>query len=504
MSDDGSGMQTADAEPDAAAFGRPTPAGRARVERLAVGLSRMSAYLRRSAVLAASTTVVVSVVVGVIAAWGILARQMKYRDGDGYRITGGGNPATWSDAVSFSTAGEWYSVLGAIGTYLWFALAVVLLLVQPATELGGRWARSRGFGALFGLVPVAVVGLVICVVAALRIDGSNSPGWLVSWTSFGTVVWLAVVYGLPILIVVAAIVGLAALADREGHRRFLLVLAAVLAVAVVAGSIGLFRPPALEPVAGPPIGGEAAAFTQALEPLDGVASVEVLGAGATILMAADAGADEVIAAALVARQVAQEQAAAAQDAGLQPSLVMVVLARESSNTDRAADDPQAAPWRLQLVPSEFPVETLATQVDRLLRAEALGVQMVITGDRPAITVPSIAALPGVVAALAEIAPDGAYVSVPERFSMVFDPLELGPAMVDAIVGVVVANPNAEFELTAQPKLYVNHVTPEAAAAIDAILRDPALAGTSPSGYPAEYQIHTIGPDGDVYLEGTFG
>ncbi|WP_229939673.1 hypothetical protein [Plantibacter cousiniae (nom. nud.)] len=504
MSDDGSGMRIADAEPDAAPSGSPAPTGRAGLRSRFARHPRTSAYLLRSAVLAASTTVVVSVVVGVIAAWGILARQMEYRDGDGYRITGGPNPATWSDAVSFSPAGEWYSVLGTIGSFLWLALAVVLLLVQPATELGGRWARSRGFGAFFGLVPVAVVGLVICVIAAFGITGGNSPAWLVGWTSFGTIVWLAVVYGLPILLVVAAVIGLATLADRGGRRRFLLILGAVLAVAVVAGSIGLFRPPALEPVVGPPIGGEAAAFTQALEPLDGVASVEVVGAGATVLIAADAGADEVLAAAQAARQVSEEQAAAAQAAEIQPAIVMVVMARESSGTDLAADDPQAAPWRLQLVPSEFPAGTLTTQVDRLLRAEALGVQMVITGDRPAITVSSIAALPGVVAALAEIAPDGAYVSVPERFSMVFDPLELSPAMVDAIVGVVVANPNAEFELTAQPKLYVNHVTPEAAAAIDAILRDPALAGTSPSGYPAEYQIHTIGPDGDVYLEGTFG
>jgi hypothetical protein len=504
VSDDGSGTRIADPEPDAASSGSPTSAGRAGAGSLTVGLSRMSAYLRRSAVLAAATIVVVSVVVGVIAALGILDRQMEYRDGDGYRITGGANPATWSDAVSFSPAGEWYSVLGTIGTTLWLALAVVLLLVQPAAELGGRWARSRGFGAFFGLVPVAVVGLVICVIAAVRIAGSNSPGWLVGWTSFGTVVWLAVVYGLPILLVVAAIVGLAKLADRGKRRRVLLVLGAVLAVAVIAGSLGLFRPPPLQPVAGPPVGGEAAAFTQALEPLDGVASVDVVGAGATVLMDADAGAEEVLAAALAARQVSEEQAAAAQAAEVQPAIVMVVLARESSGTDQAADDPPAAPWRLQLVPSEFPADTLPAQVDRVLRAEALGIQMVITGDRPAITVPSIAALPGVVATLAEIAPDGAYVSVPERFSMVYDPLDLSPAMVDAIVGVVVANPNAEFELTAQPKLYVNHVTPEAAAAIDAILRDPALAGTSPSGYPAEYQIHTIGPDGDVYLEGTFG
>lgn len=490
MGDDGNDAVASRNEPEPLGGTRgPAVLRKARV--LRARFPRTSAYLLRSLVLAASTIVVVSLTTVTIAGWGILNSQQRYRDSDGYRITGGEHPATWSDALGFSPAGQWYSVLGTIGGYLPGALAIMLLLVQPAMELGVRWTRSRGLGVILGLVPVAVIGLVICALIAGSLGRGDSPAWAIFWTAFGTVVFIAVAYGLPILLLTACIIGVALLAERRRLRPVILGVAAALTIAIGIGSIGLFRPPPITPVAEQPVVGE---FVRTLSPLVGVTGVEVVGPAATIMLAPDAEEAEILAVARAAVEAADDQS----------EIVLVVLQRESGRDGAMANDPAYAPWRLQLLPSGFPTDTLPTQVSRVLGAEQLGVRMVITSERPAITVPSIAALPEVVAALGELVPDGASVDVPERFSMVYDPSQLSPAMVDAVVAVAVAYPDAEFEVTQQPKLYVNHVSPEAAAAIEAILRDPALAGSSPSGYPAEYQIRTSGPDGEAFLEGTFG
>jgi hypothetical protein len=182
-----------------------------------------------------------------------------------------------------------------------------------------------------------------------------------------------------------------------------------------------------------------------------------------------------------------------------------VIQREPDPTSQAQQqDPPRGPWRVQLVPSDRSIDEIADQLQRLMLTERLQVDIDVdvADGTPRITVFSMEALPAAVRELRELYPDGASYSVPGRFSMVDDPSELSPAMVDAILAIVEAYPGIEIEVTTQPKLWITDVTPEQGAAIVTILQNPALAGTSPSGYPLDYSISTSGPDQD--LEGTFG
>ncbi|MGK9147783.1 hypothetical protein KXS11_09180 [Plantibacter flavus] len=455
---------------------------------------RVSGYLLRSLLLVASTIIIVTVVVVAMTAWGISNSVRRYDETDGYLTTGGQGEATWSSVAGYSVAGNWYAMLGSLGAFLPVAAAIMLLLVQPAMEVSRRWVSSAGLRALLGLVPIAVVGVGVSVLVSIGLSSGGALSFFGS--AAATSAWISVVYGVPILLVAAFVIGLATLAEHRVMQIVVLVVAAVVTVAVVIGSIGVFRPASEDTAVdrdGPATA--VAEFEREISGLAGVVSVDVLGAGATVVVAAEADAASVIAAAEAARDAADADS----------EIVLVVLERQALPGSAASRTvPATGQWRVQLVPSEFPSDTLPTQIQRALAAEALGVTVVHTGVRPAITVPSIAALPDAVHALEEIYPDGAYYSVADRFSMALSPSTLSRPMVDAVLAAVAANPDAEYEVTEQPKLSVDHVTPEAAAAIEAILQDPALAGTSPSGVPVEYQIRTSGPDGDIVLEGVFG
>lgn len=507
MSDDGHGAQsgslTADSGPEQvhSAPEVPEPPAPRGIRGLRDRFPRTSGYLLRSLLLAAATIIILALIATIMTAWSVINTVQRYDDSDGYSVTGGDGAATWSSVVGYSAAGQWYDLLGSLGGLLPAAVLVTLVLAQPLMEFGWRRTRSWGLGSLLGLVPIAAVGIVVCVVIALSLSRSGGTteydAGLAVWTGLGTGVWIAVVYGIPILLIAATVMGLSRLADRRRMRPIVLGAASVIVVAVIIGSIGLFRPPPPEVAADQQISSSIDRFTNELDGLGGIADIDVLGSGATITMAFDAEETDVLEVAMAARDAAEAQT--------QPDIVIVVLQREPEpGTAAALADPPAVPWRFQLVPTDLPVDDLPDQVERLIASETLGVQVVVTQERPAITVPSIAALPEAVRLLSGLYPAGALLAAPERFSMVLDPEELSPAMVDSILTVVAAFPDAEFEVTEQPKLYVNHIAPDGAAAIVAMLQDPALAGTSPSGYPAEYQIRTSGPDGEVFLDGTFG
>ncbi|KQM13436.1 hypothetical protein ASF83_16930 [Plantibacter sp. Leaf171] len=397
-----------------------------------------------------------------------------------------------------SVAELWYQMLGSLGGWILVTVGVMLLIVQPVMEAVRRATPSRGLAVLAAVAAVAVAGVGFGVLAML----GNLP-WMVvtgsvpntSGSAFVFLVFGLVVYGIPVLIVAAVIVLLTFVIGRRRVRIVTTVLAGLVVVAVIVASTGAFRPPPAQAVAAAQRTEAIDGFTDALADVDGVADIDVDGHGATVTMSLDAGVGQVLAAASAAKRVGDD---------LQ-GIAIVVIQREPDPTSPAQQqDPPRGPWRVQLVPSDRSIDEIADQLQRLMLTERLQVDIDVDAadGTPRVTVFSMQALPAAVRELRELYPDGASYSVPDRFSMVDDPSELSPAMVDAILAVVEAYPGVEIEVTTQPKLWITDVTPEQGAAIVTILQNPALAGTSPSGYPLDYSISTSGPDQD--LEGTFG
>lgn len=397
-----------------------------------------------------------------------------------------------------SVAELWYQMLGSLGGWILVAVGVMLLIVQPVVELIRRATPSRGLVALRAAAAVAVAGSGFGV---LMMPGSElwtavfggSTGTLGSTLMF--LVFGLVAYGVPVLIAAAIIALLTAVIGRRRVRIVTQVLAVLVVVAVIVASTGAFRPPPAQAVAAAQRTEAIDGFTDALADVDGVADIDVDGHGATVTMSLDAGVGQVLAAASAAKRVGDD---------LQ-GIAIVVIQREPDPTSQAQQqDPPRGPWRVQLVPSDRSIDEIADQLQRLMLTERLQVDIDVdvADGTPRVTVFSMEALPAAVRELRELYPDGASYSVQDRFSMVDDPSELSPAMVDAILAVVEAYPGVEIEVTTQPKLWITDVTPEQGAVIVAILQNPALAGTSPSGYPVDYSISTSGPDQD--LEGTFG
>ena len=93
------------------------------------------------------------------------------------------------------------------------------------------------------------------------------------------------------------------------------------------------------------------------------------------------------------------------------------------------------------------------------------------------------------------------VHVPDRSSGHF---------LDEVIAIAIAYPDAEVLLQATtagpqwPALYIARLTTEQATEIAARLRDPALADADREGYPVEFVLTTIGPDGPEYTTGTVG
>ncbi|WP_138945415.1 hypothetical protein [Plantibacter sp. M259] len=391
-----------------------------------------------------------------------------------------------------SAAELWYQTVGSLGGWILVAVGVMLVIVQPVMEVVRRATPSRGLAYLGGLAAVVVAGIGFGV---LVIFGISPWTWLGAnlGSALAFLVFGLIAYGIPVLIVAALIMLLTFVIGRRRVRVVTAVLAGLVVVAVIVTSTGAFRPPPAREVAAAQRSEAVDGFTRALADIDGIADIEVVGHGATVTMSLDAGVGQVLGAADAAKRAGEDL----------EGIAIVVIQREADPTSLAQQqDPPRGPWRVQLVPSDQSIDEIADELQRLMLTERLQVSIAVTEGAPLITVFSMDTLPAAVRELRGIYPDGAHYRVPERFSMPDDPAELSVPMVDAILAVVEAYPGVEIEVTTQPKLWITDVTPEQGAAIVAILQDPALAGTSPSGYPVGYSINTSGTDQD--LEGTFG
>ncbi|HXH34395.1 MAG TPA: hypothetical protein VNJ54_08290 [Plantibacter sp.] len=452
-------------------------------------------YLVRTLSLAAATVLLLGVCGVVAALFEVVGTGIRVdRDTGVYGSTAPLAAGTPSEAEI------WYQMLGSLGGWLPLALAVMLLLVQPLMELVRRWTPSRGLAYLAGLGAVAIAGicfglyLVFSAPLATWIGGGTGSAPVAEiGSALSLLVFGLVAYGTPVLIIAALIIGLSLAIDRRRVRSITAGLAGLLVVAVVVAGTGAFRPPPAQDVAAAQRSETVDGFTRALEGIGGIADIEVVGAGATVTMALDAGVGQVLAAADAARQTGEQ---------LQGIAIVVIQREPDPESPAQRQDPPRGPWRVQLVPSDRSVEETTDQLQRLMLTERLQVEIALTDGFPLVTVYSMEALPAAVRELREIYPDGAHYRVEDRFSMTDDPSGLSTPMIEAILDIAAAYPAVEIEVVAQPKLFIADVTPEQAAAIVAILADPALAGTSPSGYPSDYSIDTSGPDED--LEGTFG
>lgn len=468
-------------EPDDASTDPQYPAGRS--PRVAF----LIAYLTRSLDLAVSAVLIVGVGGVITTLFNLIGQGLRPEP-----PTGSYGPDAPIVLGGPSEAELWYQMLGSLGGWILVAVGVMLVIVQPVMEVIRRVTPSRGLAYLGGLTAVVGAGIGFGVLVIFGISpwtwlGANL-GSALAFLLFGLIA-----YGIPVLMVAAVIMLLTFAIGRRRVRVVTAGLAGLVVVAVIVASTGAFRPPPAREVAAAQRSEAVDGFTRALADIDGIADIEVVGHGATVTMSLDAGVGQVLGAADAAKRAGEEL----------EGIAIVVIQREADPTSLAQQqDPPRGPWRVQLVPSDQSIDELADELQQLMLTERLQVSIAVTEGAPLITVFSMDTLPAAVRELRAIYPDGAHYRVPERFSMADDPSELSMPMVDAILAVVEATPGVEIEVTTQPKLWITDVTPEQGAAIVAILQDPALVGTSPSGYPVDYSINTSGTDQD--LEGTFG
>ncbi|MGL3150854.1 hypothetical protein ACSS7Z_10880 [Microbacterium sp. A82] len=98
----------------------------------------------------------------------------------------------------------------------------------------------------------------------------------------------------------------------------------------------------------------------------------------------------------------------------------------------------------------------------------------------------------------------------ERLRIVHVPSRTADVAILEVIDLARSYPAAEVLLEAPtagpqyPTLYVARLTPEQVHDIDARLRQPHLAGADVDGYPVEFVLGSIGPDGVTYTGGTFG
>ncbi len=102
------------------------------------------------------------------------------------------------------------------------------------------------------------------------------------------------------------------------------------------------------------------------------------------------------------------------------------------------------------------------------------------------------------------------ISESDHLTVVHVPGRSSAHFIDEIIAIALEYPDAEVLLQATtagpqwPALYIARLTPEQATEIAARLRDPAMADADREGYPVEFVLTTIGPDGPEYTTGTVG
>ena len=101
-------------------------------------------------------------------------------------------------------------------------------------------------------------------------------------------------------------------------------------------------------------------------------------------------------------------------------------------------------------------------------------------------------------------------SIEERLRIVHVPSRTTDDGIHEIVDIARRYPAAEVLLEASlagpqvPRLYVSRLTLDEMAALDAHLREPRLANADVDGYPVEFMLGSVGTDGPIYTDGTFG
>lgn len=98
----------------------------------------------------------------------------------------------------------------------------------------------------------------------------------------------------------------------------------------------------------------------------------------------------------------------------------------------------------------------------------------------------------------------------DRLTIVHVPDRSSEHFLAEIIAIAIAYPDAEVLLQATtagpqwPALFIARLTPDQATEIAARLRDPELADADREGYPVDFVLTTIGPDGPEYTNGTLG
>lgn len=164
----------------------------------------------------------------------------------------------------------------------------------------------------------------------------------------------------------------------------------------------------------------------------------------------------------------------------------------------------------------FPADTFPADSVRAAFAGAgiEGVTSVAVGSGwPSVTLADAEAFAPAHATLRGLPPftEGArYSTFDGRLILVDVPERVNPEALEAIAGLAVKHPQAEFALEASydgprwPQLYVNRIAQAELDGLLATLNDPALADADPEGYPLEYFVRSFTDAGSVDTGGALG
>jgi hypothetical protein len=268
---------------------------------------------------------------------------------------------------------------------------------------------------------------------------------------------------------------------------------------VIAVLVGCASPPGSSPSPTP-----TETLAESLRKLPGILEVNEHSSGLTVVIPAVSSDDDVFSAATAVAGLAGERAWDGT----------VRLSREPGGYDAATDTNTPSPWSTEVYPAA-PDEVAATLADLLQIERVPGIVMVSLDDWPTV---AIGSLDGFAAAFRTLSDhprfvDGAtytYYGESPRLIIVHIAERMTSEAIEAVIRIAVEHPSAEVELQSMtsgprwPELYVSHLTPEEVVAVEAQLRDPALADADREGYSVPFQLSYLDSGGPVYSFGTFG